>query len=47
MRSIKAKEGEVRIFKSGNSAEAYCFKEGKWEKIGDVVNPTSANVGAK
>jgi phospholipase A-2-activating protein len=41
MRSIKAKEGEVKIFKNGSSAEAYCFKDGKWEKIGDVMNPTA------
>jgi hypothetical protein len=40
MRGMKGKEGEVRVFKSGNGAEAYCWKDGKWEKIGDVVNPT-------
>lgn len=51
MRNIKAKEGEVRVFKNGNAAEAYCFKEGKWEKIGDVINPNTgagaATTGAK
>ena len=47
MYSIKAKEGEIRIFKSGTSAEAYCFKDGKWDKIGDVVNPTVGNIGSK
>jgi hypothetical protein len=41
MRSMKGKEGEVRVFKNGTSAEAYCWKDGKWEKIGDVVNPTT------
>ena len=51
MYTLKAKEGEVRIFKNGNAAEAYCFKEGKWEKIGDVINPNTgagpATTGAK
>lgn len=38
------KDGEIRLFKSGNTPEAYLWKEaeGKWEKIGDVVgNKTS------
>ena len=39
MRNVKGKEGEVKIFKNGSAAEAYTFKDGKWEKIGDVMNP--------
>jgi phospholipase A-2-activating protein len=42
MRTVKGKEGEVKIFRNGNAAEAYCFKDGKWEKIGDVMNPTAS-----
>ena len=41
MKNMKGKEGEVKIFKNGSSAEAYAFKDGKWEKIGDVMNPTA------
>ena len=41
MRGVKGKEGEVKIFKNGSAAEAYTFKDGKWEKIGDVINPTA------
>ena len=42
MRNQKgSKEGEVKIFKNGNNAEAYCWKDGRWEKIGDVMNPTA------
>lgn len=42
MRTMKGqKEGEIRVFKNGNAAEAYCWKEGKWEKIGDVMNPSA------
>ena len=41
MRTMKGKEGEIKVFKNGNTAEAYCWKDGKWEKIGDVMNPTS------
>lgn len=42
MRAMKGqKDGEIRVFKNGSSAEAYCWKDGKWEKIGDVMNPTA------
>ena len=49
MRSLKnVKDGDVRIFNNGSSAEAYCYKGGKWDKIGDVMNPqTGATTGAK
>lgn len=49
MRTMKGqKEGEVRIFKNGTAAEAYCWKDGRWEKIGDVMNPTaSIDAGGK
>lgn len=39
LKGMKGKEGEIKVFRNGNSAEAYCFKDGKWEKIGDVMNP--------
>ena len=42
MRNMKGKEGEVKIFKNASSAEAYTFKDGKWDKIGDVMNPTAS-----
>ncbi|TNV85584.1 hypothetical protein FGO68_gene1924 [Halteria grandinella] len=42
MKTMKGKEGEVKIFKNGTAAEAYCFKDGRWEKIGDVMNPTAS-----
>jgi hypothetical protein len=38
MKTTKGKEGEIRVFKNGTTAEAYCWKDGKWEKIGDVIN---------
>lgn len=38
---MRGKEGEVKIFKNGSQAEAYCYKGGNWEKIGDVMNPTA------
>lgn len=49
MRSMRnVKEGDVKIFKNGSQAEAYCYKGGRWEKIGDVMNPHSgATTGAK
>ncbi len=28
-------------------AEAYCFKDGKWEKIGDVINPPGGQQSSK
>jgi hypothetical protein len=37
MTKLKPKEGEIRIFNNNGVAEAYCFKEGKWEKIGEVL----------
>ena len=37
----------MRIFRNQSSAEAYCFKSGHWEKIGDVVNPSAGNIGSK
>lgn len=43
---MRGNEGEVRVFKNGNAAEAYCWKDGRWEKIGDVVNPTTGIQGA-
>lgn len=33
----KGKEGEVRAFNNNGKGEAYIFREGKWEKLGDVV----------
>lgn len=49
LRNIKGqKEGEIKVFKNGTSAEAYSWKDGKWEKIGDVINPTaSIDAGGK
>jgi phospholipase A-2-activating protein len=43
IRTLKGKkDGEIRVFKNGTMGEAYCWKEenGKWEKIGDVINPS-------
>ena len=40
--SVKGnKDGEIRVFKTGTTPEAYCWKgaESKWEKIGDVIMP--------
>jgi hypothetical protein len=38
MKKMAGKEGEIKVFKNGSLAEAYCWKSGKWEKIGDVIN---------
>ena len=38
MQATKGKEGEIKVFKNGSQAEAYCWKAGKWEKIGDVIS---------
>lgn len=34
---MKSKEGEIHIFNNNGVAEAYCYKEGKWEKVGEVL----------
>lgn len=34
---MSGKEGEIKVFNNQGTAEAYMFKEGKWEKIGDVL----------
>ncbi|CDW75382.1 transducin family protein wd-40 repeat family protein [Stylonychia lemnae] len=39
MTSMKGKEGEIKVFKNGTNAEAYCWKGSQWEKIGDVISP--------
>ncbi len=42
---IKGKrEGEIRVFRNGPTAEAYMWKmsEQQWEKIGDVINPSGS-----
>lgn len=35
------KDGEIKVFKTGTTPEAYCWKEAenKWEKIGEVIMP--------
>lgn len=37
MNSIDAKEGEIRVFNNEGTAEAYVFKDRKWDKIGEVL----------
>jgi len=41
------KDGEIRVFKTGTTPEAYCWKaaESKWEKIGDVIMPGGRDQG--
>lgn len=41
MKTMKGKEGEIRVFKNGTQAEAYVWKQDgqRWDKIGDVINP--------
>eukprot|EP00826_Nyctotherus_ovalis_P045440 TRINITY_DN5034_c0_g2_i2.p1 TRINITY_DN5034_c0_g2~~TRINITY_DN5034_c0_g2_i2.p1 ORF type:complete len:575 (+),score=171.27 TRINITY_DN5034_c0_g2_i2:380-2104(+) len=36
------KDGQVKVFRTGNNPEAYVWKEaeGKWEKMGDVIMPS-------
>ena len=36
------KDGEIKVFKTGSSAEVYVWKEAeeKWEKMGDVMGPS-------
>lgn len=45
MKTIPGKEGEIKVFKNGTVAEAYCWKGGKWEKIGDVINAPGGETG--
>lgn len=45
MKTIPGKEGEIKVFKNGVVAEAYCMKNGKWEKIGDVINAPGGETG--
>lgn len=45
MQSMRGKEGEVKVFKNGATAEAYSWKDGKWEKIGDVINAPGGDTG--
>lgn len=45
LKTTKGKEGEIKVFKNGTTAEAYCFKDGKWEKIGDVINAPGGQSG--
>ena len=33
----KGKEGELRAFNNNGKGEAWVFKGGKWEKVGDVI----------
>ena len=40
---MRGKEGEIKVFKNGGQAEAYCWKDSKWEKIGDVISPPGGN----
>jgi hypothetical protein len=37
MYNSPAKEGEIKVFNNNGNAEAYCYKNNKWEKIGDVL----------
>jgi hypothetical protein len=37
MDKINPKEGEIRVFNNNGVAEAYCFKDRKWDKIGEVL----------
>lgn len=41
------KEGEIKVFKDNGVAKAYMWKtaEGKWEEIGEVINPSQAQGG--
>jgi hypothetical protein len=41
MTKIYPKEGEIRVFNNNGIAEAYCFKDKKWEKIGEVLGTKS------
>jgi phospholipase A-2-activating protein len=39
----KGKEGEIRAFNNNGKGEAWVFKGGKWEKIGDVIGGEDKN----
>ncbi len=39
MHQFKGKEGDIKVFKNGDVAEAYTWKGSGWEKVGDVINP--------
>lgn len=39
----KGKEGELRAFNNNGKGEAWMFKEGNWEKIGDVIGGEDNN----
>ncbi len=39
MDNIKGKkEGEIRVFMDGQKGQAYCWQEGNWNLIGDVID---------
>jgi hypothetical protein len=42
MNKLNPKEGEIRVFNNGGNAEAYCYKGGKWEMIGEVLGTKSS-----
>lgn len=46
---VGKKDGEVRVFKNGNNAEAYVWKAdfNRWDKIGDVINPVGGGISNK
>ena len=42
MASMKnIKEGEIRLFNNFGKGEAYCYKEGKWQLLGEVMGQKS------